>query len=320
MKEGTTKHPKMLMLAEELGGVLPDVPLWIRQDIAVATLTKLWEWAGQFAPAGDVGRWSDEAIAQGCGFGADAAGLIAALVRTRWLDPHEQFRLVVHDWSEHCESQVHVRLAARAQLFYDGVRPSRLERLHSTTRQRYLAQYSEPEQAPEESAGKAPGKRRENARNLLGQPIANNQLPIANSQLPIANSQDGEKMGNTSLWPDEAGVGSLERVGGSAPPSGDSPGSNGAPFSMPLRNGRTFAVPAEKVAEWTVAYPGVDVPSELRRACQWARDNPGRRKTSTGALDFFSSWLNRESRKNAKPKQNYAVEQPYADDDPFKPD
>lgn len=50
---------------------------------------------------------------------------------------------------------------------------------------------------------------------------------------------------------------------------------------------------ASKVAEWTEAYPGVDVLSECRKARQWAIDNPGKNKTAKGHPAFLSRWLAR---------------------------
>jgi hypothetical protein len=54
-----------------------------------------------------------------------------------------------------------------------------------------------------------------------------------------------------------------------------------------------WPVTAQKVAEWSEAYPGVDVLAELRKARQWCIDNPTRRKTLRGVAKFCNSWLDK---------------------------
>lgn len=50
---------------------------------------------------------------------------------------------------------------------------------------------------------------------------------------------------------------------------------------------------AAKVAEWSEAFPGVDVLAECRKARQWLIDNPKRAKTASGMARFLGSWLSR---------------------------
>lgn len=47
----------------------------------------------------------------------------------------------------------------------------------------------------------------------------------------------------------------------------------------------------DQLATWTEAYPGVDVPQQLRSMEQWLITNPARRKTSRGVGRFVTSWL-----------------------------
>lgn len=48
---------------------------------------------------------------------------------------------------------------------------------------------------------------------------------------------------------------------------------------------------ASKIAEWRVAFPGVNVEVVLRELRQWCVDNPKRRKTAGGMLRFLSGRL-----------------------------
>ena len=55
MKRGTPDHPKTLELADRLG---------LERWGAVGLLECLWHFAAHYAKRGDVGRFSDEAIAR----------------------------------------------------------------------------------------------------------------------------------------------------------------------------------------------------------------------------------------------------------------
>ena len=48
-----------------------------------------------------------------------------------------------------------------------------------------------------------------------------------------------------------------------------------------------------KISEYRESFPGVDVTAECRKALQWLRDRPNRRKTLRGMPAFLSSWLGR---------------------------
>lgn len=48
-----------------------------------------------------------------------------------------------------------------------------------------------------------------------------------------------------------------------------------------------------KLAEYVEAFPSLDVSAECRKALQWIRDDPGRRKTPKGMPKFLGGWLGR---------------------------
>lgn len=73
---------------------------------AVGILESLWHFTGTQSPRGDIGRWSDEDIADAIGWDGDPAALVDALVRARWVDRCAAHRLVVHDWEDHCGQTV----------------------------------------------------------------------------------------------------------------------------------------------------------------------------------------------------------------------
>ena len=64
---------------------------------------------------------------------------------------------------------------------------------------------------------------------------------------------------------------------------------------------RTWSLSPEKLSEWEAAYPALDVLAEIKRACQWLRDNPAKRKTAGGMPRFLGSWLARTQNSGRAP-------------------
>lgn len=114
MKREALLNTKLGLLQRALG-----VPKYS----AVGILEGLWHLTARQARAGDIGRITDEEIAFDLGWEGDPKALITALVVTRWIDEHPTFRLVVHDWAEHCDDATHIALARRIELFADGSTP-----------------------------------------------------------------------------------------------------------------------------------------------------------------------------------------------------
>ncbi|NOY41176.1 MAG: hypothetical protein GXP26_04985 [Planctomycetes bacterium] len=104
MKIGTLHHPKTKRLARLL-----DVPSYA----AVGILESIWHLTSEAADEGDIGRFSDDEIADYIGWEHDSAQLIKALIESRWLDEHTEDRLSVHDWVDHCPGFVTERLKKR---------------------------------------------------------------------------------------------------------------------------------------------------------------------------------------------------------------
>lgn len=70
----------------------------------VGVLESLWLSTYANAPDGDIGRLTNDEIAASIEWDRDANELINALVETRWLDRSERYRLLIHEWPEHCSS------------------------------------------------------------------------------------------------------------------------------------------------------------------------------------------------------------------------
>jgi hypothetical protein len=116
MKRGTSDHPKLKLLCDILN---------IEKFEAVGILEMLWHFTAKFAPQGDIGKYSDKAIAEAVGWKRPTGTkgvtpeckLSGALVTAGWLDSDAAVRLVVHDWSDHADQSVKKFLASRNLAF-----------------------------------------------------------------------------------------------------------------------------------------------------------------------------------------------------------
>lgn len=115
MKNDTPQHPKILDLARTLD---------INQAWAVGIMEMLWHWAADYVQQGDIGKYANQHIAKAVAWPGDPNQLIDALIHCRWLDESEEHRLIIHDWSHHCDRGVNSWLATRRLSFADGRRPS----------------------------------------------------------------------------------------------------------------------------------------------------------------------------------------------------
>ena len=110
-KDGTLDHPKTLMLAGELG---------IDPPFALGILEALWGFTRKYAPAGDIGKFSDAAIALGIRTSIKPDKLIEALLLAGFIDESEDHRLVIHDWADHITKHTEREVKKRGIPFATG--------------------------------------------------------------------------------------------------------------------------------------------------------------------------------------------------------
>ncbi len=101
MKRGTEHLLKFKKLKLRLG-----LSTWETKGL----LQSIWDLAAENAILGDVGRFSNADIAFGVEYAKDPDDLIAALVECRWLDVDPTYRLIIHDWFDHCEDWIKKRI------------------------------------------------------------------------------------------------------------------------------------------------------------------------------------------------------------------
>lgn len=155
MKQGGPEHPKVVNLGEWIDEEASVGSSLIHpRTIATGILEKLWHACARYTPQGNIGRYKDRWIAEIVGWRGDATRLVNALVECGFLERHPEHRLIVHDWAEHADDGVHIKLARGGQFFADGSKP-KLTRLSKNERAELEAIYEERT----ESAQKAHGER-----------------------------------------------------------------------------------------------------------------------------------------------------------------
>ena len=124
-------HTKMKRLCRRL-----DIPLWQ----AVGLLESLWHLTARETPAGGIGKLPDVDIALAIDYRGDEVEMLNTLLGCGWLDRDPVHRIIVHDWPDHADDAVQMRLARTRQFFADG-RPPKLTRLTGHERQAAIEFY-----------------------------------------------------------------------------------------------------------------------------------------------------------------------------------
>lgn len=121
---GTLTHRKTRRLAQLLG---------IEPPAALGYVEALFHVTGEQAIQGDIGRMSNADIAMEIFSSIDPDTLVKAYIDAGWIDTHPIHRLVLHDWSEHSDDAVDVKLARKGMTYADGSLP-RMTKLSSEER------------------------------------------------------------------------------------------------------------------------------------------------------------------------------------------
>lgn len=148
----------------------------------VGLLEALWLFTQHNAPAGDVGRFTDEDIAAGIEWEGDPAQLIGALVECGWLDRCDSHRLLIHDWSDHAPTYLKGAMAKNGVEFAKS--------------------------APAKQGAKQPARRP--AKQGAKQPQNNPEQPAPNQAKPN-QTEPSQAEGNQTPSPADAGGGGSAR-------------------------------------------------------------------------------------------------------------
>jgi hypothetical protein len=116
MKRGTPDHPKTITLAASLR---------VDRYVAVGLLELLWHFTAKYTPQGDIGKYSNCAIADALHWKKDPERLISALIASHWLDEDSRYRLLVHDWQDHADDATKKHLIRQNRGFLSAGAPLR---------------------------------------------------------------------------------------------------------------------------------------------------------------------------------------------------
>jgi len=134
VKREAPTHTKMKRLCRML-----DIPLYQ----AVGIFELLIHMTARERPRGDLGNGnSNEDIAIAIDWRGDPDRLIDALVQCGFLDRYPEYRLVVHDWDEHVEDSIDLKLA-RAVLTYASGQWPRMTRIAQKERKQLEQKFRE---------------------------------------------------------------------------------------------------------------------------------------------------------------------------------
>ena len=132
MKRSAMDHPKLMLLQHKLG---------VDKPAAVGILECLWHFTAHHTPDGRIGKYPPAVVALKIGHSGDPMALFQSLNECGWLDQTVDGWLI-HDWADHCDDAVHLRLARAGLRFADGRMPG-MARLNARERKAALARYQE---------------------------------------------------------------------------------------------------------------------------------------------------------------------------------
>lgn len=101
MKREAFRHPKLLDLSVRLSCSRPE---------AIGFLQLLWDFTAEYAIQGDIGKHSNGSISKACDWTGNPDDFVRALVESGWMDEDDEYRLLVHDWADHCERWVKLKM------------------------------------------------------------------------------------------------------------------------------------------------------------------------------------------------------------------
>jgi hypothetical protein len=101
-------HPKFAELMARLGRPKYQV---------LGVLESIWHFTGRFTPQGNIGKYTDAAIESWVGWEGQPGEFVNALIEAHWIDRHESFRLVVHDWQQHADNATKMALKRNRKTF-----------------------------------------------------------------------------------------------------------------------------------------------------------------------------------------------------------
>ncbi|MEX0866801.1 MAG: hypothetical protein WD030_05540, partial [Pirellulales bacterium] len=135
MNHVSRNHPYVvnfcLTVREHLARQGTELTEGVARHFVAGLLDALWEFTSLYAPAGDVGRFSDADLATAVEWPHEAGELVEMLVAAGLLLRSEPHRLIVADWSQRADAACHQFVADQGIAFADGEPANRKPRRSS---------------------------------------------------------------------------------------------------------------------------------------------------------------------------------------------
>lgn len=155
-----------------------------------------------------------------------------------------------------------------------------------------LHQQAHADKAERDRANNAERQRRfRNRAKLMGVTVGNG----VTSRVTVTESNGGEKSREEKKKETSA-----EPQAASAPADDEKPSPVVARLPCVGKGLPEYRVTEAQVTEWGTAFPGVDVPEQIRRMGVWLQANRAKRKTHKGTPRFIVSWLGRQQDQHPK--------------------
>lgn len=270
---GTLNHVKVKRLKKLLRK-----PLYC----AMGVLESLWQLCMECCDEGNIGKFSNEEIADHIEWEGDADLLISALTESGWLDTCSDERLIVHDWFAHCPEFIRKRIEKR--------KAREVKKSRKKEDQLEIRTYDEK-----------PGDMSQNSETCPEKPGHVSSIShriVSNHISSVVCSEDSESPSKPAKQ-ETLSLGIESHVWPHFVVSGEVTNADRAKWT----------ITESQIAEWQKAFPAINVASECRRAHVWVKANWRKRKTYTGYPAFFVTWLSKEQNKASGQQQ--PQHQPY---------
>lgn len=264
MKHSATQSPKFMKLKRRLK---------LMQWEAVGLLESLWQFAIINCQDGAIGKFSNEDIIASFEWKGDPDHTIAQLVECGWIDPHEEHRLVIHDWADHCPKFIKGALVRHGRSFVPCNAKSKEQ---------------PPGQPPKQTA-------KEGAEEG---PIRTHQHNITKSNLTKPNqTQPEEQVAPSPASPNSEQVPApSSEFSKTKKPKPDETSLGGVVLVFPVMGDKEapeWSLHQTLVDEFQSDFPDVNVLEHFRAAHRWVKNNPEKRKTAKGMRKFLHGWIER---------------------------
>lgn len=251
MKQGTTQLLKFKKLKRRLC-----LPEWQ----AIGLLEAVWKCTIANAPAGNIGKISNEDIATAIEWDDDPDELIKTLVDTGWLDDDPTHRLVVHNWKDHVPNWLKGNFVQHGRKFVGDPTEQSAKQVAKD-----YAKESARDGATKSSQVK-PGQVNSSQAKVCSAATPSPAEPAA----PVNKKKPSEH-----AFPEFPTV----------------QGSKHGPT--------TWVMSRNLFLRLQNAFPAVDVSQQARSAHAWTMANLTKRKTSDGMEDFIRRWMAKEQNRGS---------------------